>query len=932
MTRQQILSRMYDDAQINAQNQGWPGYIADRAKEWLIPGYWQLKLRGHLPTNLLGEDLEKDMNYGFSLSSNSQFEEWAGKRTFQLEKDNPAMAVEWIGAMMGMSNREKDINNLLTATDFIGKPLGTGVAIGAVKSFLPRDLAKMALKAGFREPVSRAAVEEGVGNIGKAASSDVAQQILDNTKGKGNPVGSIMRNLPGAFNASIDNIRNNPGRLRREGVERILQNLEEARDRIVGDAVRMQNVDKVPILSALETKTDEFLKEIADRFPEIHNNLLNNSIRFDPLLNGHWDDFYLGKTGTDLFSSKQEAERFIKSNKLLDAITDPDYAHRSIIISKPMPSEWVKDILLNTEETKTPLNWLNSLYNGFIGKIRTPEETSSAAERSAKHIVIRTGDPTSETAKSIGIAKKEFDGKRLTGEIPKGNAVVMVMGQKLGEEKVMTMGQYFQSKAGKTAEEGYKKGEVKIYEVINHHEQPFNDFSKVAKDSEGLVKYVVTKDGSEGQLKWRSLGLRPPRYDYDHTVKQPMMKWDPVAKQWNYLGDKTISVHNIRAESSNVAKAYNTIRQFLQNKDVVGAKAFHDTSGLPQSFSDIQNLFKPTITRGASGRFEKGASKANLEDPIMSVPRGKMIISLPEGQALKNKYIEQAGRDGFEDLANKGVARYIGEHYDHQDVFTTRNEGTANNPLYQIKPVDYINPVTSLNRALNRINNSFFMDVYKSFAVRHWIAEAKAGNFLNATDAQIDASPHWFFHNADSFYKQAVGDSLIKLNNLKTTNYQIKQFMGVPDSTSAWLHSLAQKLSDSLYTSGKVKLAIATESLLTKLRDPYAFLRSMTFHAKLGLFNPAQFLVQANTFTNIWGIAGPNYAAPGTKASILYSWASLTRHPEIWDKIDDLATKRLIPGTAKFAPGDFTEIATRLENSGFLKASNQQSFTDNPYL
>src|SRR5258708_11423753 len=384
MTRQQILRRMYDDAQINAQNQGWPGYIADRAKEWLIPGYWQLKLRGHLPTNLLGEDLEKDMNYGFSLPNNSQFEEWAGKRTFQLEKDNPAMAVEWIGAMMGMSNREKDINNLLTATDFIGKPLGTGVAIGAVKSFLPRDLAKMALKATFREPVSRAAVEEGVGNIGKAASSDVAQQILDNTKGKGNPVGSIMRNLPGAFNTSIDNIRNNPGRLRREGVERILQNLEEARDRIVGDAVRMQNVDKVPILSALETKTDEFLKEIADRFPEIHNNLLNNSIRFDPLVNGYWADFYLGKTGIDLFSSQREAEKFIKANKLLDATTDPDYAHRSIIISKPMPSEWVKDILLNTEETKTPLNWLNSLYNGFIGKIRTPEETSSAAEKSAK--------------------------------------------------------------------------------------------------------------------------------------------------------------------------------------------------------------------------------------------------------------------------------------------------------------------------------------------------------------------------------------------------------------------------------------------------------------------------------------------------------------------------------------------------------------------
>ncbi len=42
MTKQQILNTLYDEGKNNLEKQSWLGWSADRAKEWLIPGYWQL--------------------------------------------------------------------------------------------------------------------------------------------------------------------------------------------------------------------------------------------------------------------------------------------------------------------------------------------------------------------------------------------------------------------------------------------------------------------------------------------------------------------------------------------------------------------------------------------------------------------------------------------------------------------------------------------------------------------------------------------------------------------------------------------------------------------------------------------------------------------------------------------------------------------------
>ncbi len=945
--------------------------------------------------------------------------------------------------MMGMSNRDKTLNNLLTFTDFLGQPIGAGVAVGVAKGLVKgvgsevyrRNVVKTALQASFREPASRASMMEAGGNVGKAAAEDAAEQIVSRVKGE-NTLGNILRNLPGAFNGTIDRLRNNPGRLRREAVERIIQDEQKTADEVIRGAINVMKVDRVPVIAAVRQKVQELLEKERIKYPELDNTLLNNAIRYDSDLNRHWTDWYLGPNGDSLFGSEKRAQAWIKSTGLQGAETEQQGTGWAVRVSHPLDETgYVRDILLATDEVKSPKTWLNALSNGLIGKLRTPEETLSEAQRAARKVAtyspsvyeqiarntlepirkmrswssipytdrkrkwqefkkvieaseqeynpvtkqngIRYETPNEvdaayqksigrlpdeqetvayfswkrgeelwetwrdmqfnknlhrlgaenvtmkvgleETPRSItGIKEVKFDGMRLKG-MPGGNDTVLVVGKTFADSFVTTLNKLRPSKDGIALSEDILQGKSKAYQVANHFEQPLKDFNRDTKDS--LVRFVISRGETgpqEGPLEWKKLGRRPVNYDYDHHVKQPIVKYDPVSGIHSYLGDKTISVHNIRALSKDVADKLNNIRLLLKENKIAEAKTFHENSGLPQEWSEVQGWFKPTIFRGEGGRFEKTPSKLSLDEPIHSVPRGKALISTPE---YSNDVASRFKGREFRDVAHEGSARYLGEKYDTADVFSLGNEGTAANPLYRQKPVEYLNPITSLNRALVRIANASFMDDYKAFSVEHWIQEAKG--YLNARPEEIMASPYWYFHNP--VWKSGTPTDDVIVNNLKVANAQIRQFIGEVDPNKAWLHSGAQKLSDSLYTSGRGRIALATERMLPKIRDPLQFLRSMTFHYKLGFFNIPQLWVQSQTFATIWGVAGAKYAGPGTAASMMYGWAKLNRHPEIWEKLDETLSK------AGWKPGQFMEATKGGEGSGFLNVVNEKmAFRDDP--
>lgn len=1042
MAKDQILNTLQDEAETNLQNQSWPGWIADRAKEWLIPGYWQIKLRGQLPTGFLGSDLEKDHQAGYLLPL-PQFKVWASERVQQLMQDNPAMAIEWITAMRGMSMSDQSLHNLLTGVDFLGQPIGAGIAFKGIRkgadALFGRGAISSALRTGFKEPASEAAMHEAAGAVKEAASADAGKQIVDKVKGK-NTVRSMLDNLPGIFNGSLDAVKNFPGRLRREAVERIMQSYEVLSGAVRTAAINTVKVDRLPILQAAKHESEIILENLRGDYPGLENTILNNAFRYDDAINGHWVDFYVGPNGDSLFSSEKKVHDFAKSIGLKE-VYEPEQQGTgwAMRVSKPLrETEYARDVLLATEETKTPQTWLNSL----VGHLITPEETLSRAQRANRlaatygpsvyqQLAKKTLEPVNKlnswfslpysdkrrkwkefkkVVETIQREPKLFETpdeldqlfKKSIGRLPDEQEIYAAYAWKQGEELYQTWRtlQDYKNKfrlgaqthdiefaaAGTDTAKSYKpqhikidgidlrefptrddtvviltqnpgdwivkkvseirgkfrqqlisdvnNGEWKAIQILNHTQQPLKGLSKnIPEDS--YPRYIITDRATSGPLEWKPMDRRPPDHEYDHYVKQAIVKYDPISNRYLYLGDKTISVHNIRAMSSDVAKKLDKIRQLIKDNNLDDARRFHDISGLPQEFSEILGWFKPVIYRGERGKFQKTPAKLSLEDPIMSVPRNNMLVGIDRD--LRARYELKAGKngkpnqDGFKDLANEGTHRYLGEQYDPTDIFTLGNEGTAQNPLYRVKPVEYINPITSLNRALNRISIASFMDDYKAFSVEHWIQEARKFFKPGIRDTDIMSAPYFYFHNADSFYRDVVGDDVARLRNLKTANLQIKHLIGVPDPTSTWLHSAAQKLSDSIYNKGYSRIALATEDLLPRLKDPYVFFRSMTFHAKLGIFNIPQLWVQSQTFATIWGIAGAKFAAPGTKAAFLYQWARINRNPEIMQALDKIASRKLIPGTASWKPGEWIEATEIGDSTGFLNIAGEHAYRDSPF-
>lgn len=528
-----------------------------------------------------------------------------------------------------------------------------------------------------------------------------------------------------------------------------------------------------------------------------------------------------------------------------------------------------------------------------------------------------------ESAKTSGYKTIEAEGTRQTN-FPGSGAILIVRGSHLDAERVMDLSkmQAPKNKMVLSIKEAMMQGQGQLVKLTNPHDFPMKNWV-----GSQWVDYVYAENATSKALSWDRLKTgRPSVYDYEHYVVQPIVHHDVLTGRHLYLGDRTLAGHNLRAMSVDVAEKINEMRKFFKADDIEGARTYYSKSGLPQSFDTIHSWFRP---EGITPEGYNLAPKLSLDQPIKSAPLGKRTIDLD-----KDMYRDPMYKSGsFKDQTRETADRFLESEYnkargnvgDPFDIFTLRNEGTKANPDYKMGDLKTLDPMVSFQRAMSKAINSTFLDDYKVSAVEHWIQEAKP--HLKISDRNLADSPSFYFYNHENQWL-ANTDVGIK-NALETAAMQIKQFLGIQDSATTWLHQAAQKLSDSLYDKNFPRAALIPDHLLPKLRDPFAVIRSLVFHPKVGLFAVPQLWVQASTFANIFGIAGSTYAMPGTKAATFYLWSRLNRHPEIMARLDELASGQMVKGTAQFRPGQFIEATNYLENSGFANVSKEHIYRDN---
>lgn len=512
---------------------------------------------------------------------------------------------------------------------------------------------------------------------------------------------------------------------------------------------------------------------------------------------------------------------------------------------------------------------------------------------------------------------------------PGGEDGILVMSKTLGEEKYYRGGAVPPSTLQKLRDE-VNTGKKVVIEIYDPESRPLSNFGEVG---DKRVRYVVTERYKTTNLP---IDLLPRRggghieYDYEHYIKQAKIRPDRFVSpegdvkfhHW-YEGDATVMPMQNRVLGEKIAGHLNQFREALLygNEDLAKQIA----QNLPIDYKEMKSWFKSSY--GPKG--EKISPRLSLEEDFRVVSRDKKILDIDK--SLEKKY-EGTFRDGTKEgsAARQYQVAYSGER-DAYEVNTITDKGTRHNPLWGYDAAKYLDPMATMNRAMNRIIKSSFMDDYKIFSVENWLQEAM--NSLEATTERVRAAPFYYFQNIK--WKKDADPAFTR--RMDIAKKQIDMFTGVPSTLDAHLHAVSQKLADSIYSKfgseeaygpiGK-RLLLAPTWAIAHLTDPFTFLRSVTYHASIGLFAIPQLLVQQMTYATILGVAG-DHAVPGTLGALLHGYSRLNRNPAILKKLDEIASGMHIPGlTSRWKPGEFMESLAEYEKSGFSNVGGTHILTD----
>lgn len=459
-------------------------------------------------------------------------------------------------------------------------------------------------------------------------------------------------------------------------------------------------------------------------------------------------------------------------------------------------------------------------------------------------------------------------------------------------------------------------GHYKLIEIYNPELRPLQGFDTV---DHTRVRYVLSPTVETRQLDWNQVPRRGGghvEYDYDWYIKQANMRHDPTSGEYWYEGDTTIMPIQIRAMGKDIAQKLDTVRQLLKAKNETAAQEFSNKN-LPMDWDQVHEWF--------SGKMEDGKFQPpmlNIHEPIQVIKRGGKIVA--QDSELEKRYTNFRNGTKEASLARQNQIDYTMER-NASELFTLENKGSAQNPLYSVVQADKVDPITTMNRGLARIAKSNFMDDYKTMAVEHWLAQA--AKWMEASESEIRHSPFYYFHEAK--FRRDAPPELVR--QLEAAKVHINQLVGQPSETDALLHSTAQNLADSIYNKyGPNSINVEPAWLMHTLKDPFRLIRSIVFDMKLGLFNIPQFIVQMGNYSNILGVAGYKYAAPGTMAAQLHFWSTVNSHPNIIKYLDNMATKMHLPGTSAWKPGEFTEALKEGQRTGFFNTGGEYAALDSP--
>lgn len=514
------------------------------------------------------------------------------------------------------------------------------------------------------------------------------------------------------------------------------------------------------------------------------------------------------------------------------------------------------------------------------------------------------------------IQSPKFDAA-VMGHIPGGEDAILVVDGSANSPKIYSPNSAHFKTLRQELTPQVESGKIRVLRIYAPEKRELEGLGPVTDER---VRYVIAKNIESEPLNFTQIPRQQGGhfdYDYSRWLKQPNIKEERVGNSVTHWmePDQTVMALPEGKTGELIRESLNKVRVALKAGDEEAAEAAAKQH-FPQDWEKIKSWFKDQ--RDEKGKIvRRGLS---LDQDFYVVNTNRRIIDRHD--IAKQFTDPETGSTTFRDGTRSGSdaaqfqTRYTQER-DAEGLFEAVNIGTVSDPIFKFEPAKLIDPIPSMNRALQNIIRTSFMDDMKIYSVENWLREASP--HLKFDEKSIRTSPMYSFKTALENLKNDVPFEVRQnlINNWK----KIEDFQGQPNYFDTAMHAANQTLDDAMAGAGIVKKALLypawklSDSSVAK--QPLRWMRSMAYHTKLGLYSPQQLFVNAMTFTLMAPLAPKNVAA-GIHGAMLHAWSSVNAAPEILRALDEKAFKFSIPGVIRgWKPGWWQEARRELEATGF---------------
>lgn len=345
-----------------------------------------------------------------------------------------------------------------------------------------------------------------------------------------------------------------------------------------------------------------------------------------------------------------------------------------------------------------------------------------------------------------------------------------------------------------------------------------------------VVKDLKTKPVSSVQIPYSEGG----HWNYPTTgtyLKQPQTHRTKFNQRY-YDGDKVAMYFPSTEQGKNFETAFNAARRMLldpnHSKQVVSDFL---SRSLPYDYEEFGRLFKDFAGSAKDAPFK-------LDTPFVLTESGQ---SSTDVMKLADHFSETIvdTRNSPHSLANKINSQYAQQR--NERLLTIDNLGTEANPQFKIDHAPLIDPLESLARNASSMARSRFFEDYKHKAVEEWAHQF--ADVLDIPVADLRADPMRYLKEPKYRESGIMGP---KLAAAKNSRRNILTLLNEDSEDIMAIRHTKQKIVDGVYKARGKKGSQLIEPWLWESRtDPATITRSAVFHAKLGLFAPVQFPLQA---------------------------------------------------------------------------------------